>query len=727
MKSAVNSVEGLSAVQREPSASLLAIVLATLAIALVLASAMASTARAAPGDLVHTTIAAEPPGVQKCPVNIGIAFDGTDLLVSCRDSHRIDFVNPISGSLTRPSLIVQGIQFLGALAFDASTAPTAGKVWACTSAASSKIELIDPNNNGALSNPIVIPAAAAGAPPTPGCYDGLAFDADAPKTLYHSADNHCRLGHSRITPAVAIPIAPFPKSVCVPPLFGGGGNSGLAVGGPDLYMGTYDAKQIYLGPKGLTPAPTLFRSVPNGPEDMECDNVTFAPMSVIWVIERETRVLRAYEIPKGSCNYGGVAAKGTLKVCKVAGKGIAPYGTGTPPASTSYTFRVNGGPPFTVPAGPGPDGYCYVAGSFDPGQVVTVEELLSVGSGVADITVDPSPRLVTGSKDLTGQKVKVTIGANDVTHVTFTDKKVPTGFIEICKKTSGHLLYPLPVFFDFAVPGIAGLVRVPPGACSPAIMINAGPAVTITEQPPFGFKISGCTTVPPGGVSTGNSATIKVIASTMIMDQTILTCTNVTKPSLPSPPIMNAHLTSGVVKKVVDSKTLRVETARKRQSGLRKVETVSLLGLESPSFTRLDAAQQCGGLNATNAMLHVAFGDRAVDTDADGLEDDTRRAGGLLVLLDTTRARPRRDRSGRLLAYVLDSRTLDDLGRRTITEGWARRSGIKRGSSRFERYGRAQAKARKAKRGVWSQCGGDFQLDVPAPEPEVFEDEAEGP
>jgi endonuclease YncB( thermonuclease family) len=721
MTSPASSVKGLSAVRRAPSASWAA-VLATLAIACVL-SLPASTARAATGDLVKTTIAAEPPGVPKCPVNIGLAFDGTDLLVACRDSHRIDFVDPSTGALTRPSLTVPNVQFLGALAFDASTAPTAGKVWACTSSASNRIELIDPST-GLRSNPILLPQGAAG------CYDGLAFDADPPKTLYHSADNHCSLGHSRITPGVAIPITPFPVNVCAPPLLGGGRNSGLAVGGPDLYMGTFDVKRIYSGPKGLTPAPTLFKSLPYAPEDKECDEVTFAPVSVIWVIERETRALRAYEIPKGSCNYGGVAAKGTLKVCKVAGKDIPAYGTGTPPATTSYTFRVDGGPPFTVPAGPGPDGYCYVAGAFNPGQVVTVDEQLSVGSGVSDITVDPSARLVAGSKDLAGQKVKVKMGADDVTHVTFTDKKVPTGFIEICKKTSGHLLYPLPVFFDFAVPGIAGLVRVPPGACSPAIKVNAGQAVAITEQPPVGFKVSGCTTIPPGGTSSGNTATIKVVASATINFQTILTCTNVTKPTKPSwPPIQNSHLTSAVVKNVVDSKTLRVETARKRQAGLRRVETVSLIGIESPGFTRLDARQQCGGLSATNAMLHLAFGDRAVDTDADGLEDDTRLLPGLLVLLDTTRARPRRDRSGRLLAHVVDSRTGDDLGRRTIAAGWARRSGIKRGSNRFERYGTAQAAARKAKRGVWSQCGGDFQLEVPAPEPGVFEEgpEAEGP
>jgi endonuclease YncB( thermonuclease family) len=717
MKSPLNSVEGLNAALRALRASWAAVlaVLALLAILEIFALSV-SSASASPGDLVQPAItAAAPPGVPKCNPNIGIAFDGKDLLVSCTDAHRIDFIDPHNGALVR-SLNVPGVDMVGALAYDASTPPTAGHVWACTSHSGNKIELID-LTNGSRSNPITLQGA--------GCVDGLAFDADGAKSLYHSADDDCKVGHSQITAGAGIAIPPFPVDICTPPLLGGGGNTGLAVGGPDLYLAAYAAKRIYSGPKGLTPAPTLFKTLPNPPEGLACDNVTFAPVSAIWVIEPFTRNLRAYETPRGSCNYGGVAAKATLKICKVAGTGITPWGVGTPQAHTAYTFTVDGGSPFTVPAGPGPDGYCNVAGAFNPGQVVTVQEQSSVGSGVSDITVDPSTRLVTGSKDLPGQEVKVKMGTDDVTYAFFTDKEVPTGFIEICKKTKGHLLYPLPAFFKFDVPGIPGGVFVPPGGCSPAIKVNAGQAVAITELPPVGFKVSSCTTIPTGGTSSGNTATIKVVASPTKNIQTILTCTNVTKPSSPPFPIKGSHLTSGVVKKVVDSKTLRVQTARKRQTGLRKVETVRLIGIESPSFTRLEAAGQCGGLNATNAMLHLAFGDSAVDTDADGLEDDTRRARGLLVLLDTTRARPRRDRSGRLLTHVLDSRTGDDLGRRTIAAGWARRSGIKRSSNRYARYGAAQAKARKARRGAWSQCGGDFQLNVPAPEPEVFEDQPE--
>ena len=173
----------------------------------------------------------------------------------------------------------------------------------------------------------------------------------------------------------------------------------------------------------------------------------------------------------------GVASPGLLKVCKVAGPGIA---VGTP-----FTFTA-GSSTFTVPAGPAPGGTCVIGPSFPVGSNVTVAEDVPPGYTVSSIAVAPPKRLV-GTPNLAGGSVNVTIGTG-VTEVTFTDKR--TGFLEICKKrrVRGN--------FNFTVnPGGLGPFVVPAGACSPAIEVS--PAGRRRNSRPPARDVD-CATFPAG-------------------------------------------------------------------------------------------------------------------------------------------------------------------------------------------------------------------------------------
>jgi len=197
--------------------------------------------------------------------------------------------------------------------------------------------------------------------------------------------------------------------------------------------------------------------------------------------------------------FQGNENTGILKVCKVAGPGIA---VGTP-----FSFTA-GSSTFAVPAGPPPGGTCMVGPSFPVGTKITVAETIPVGDTVSSITVAPPGALLppaTTNPNLAGGTVDVAIG-NGVTEVTFTDQR--TGFLEICKRGDG-----VKGNFTFNVsPGGLGPFVVPAGACSPAIEVVAG-TVTITEVPGSTMVPTGCFTIPAGqqGACTVGTSTVTVV------------------------------------------------------------------------------------------------------------------------------------------------------------------------------------------------------------------------
>jgi len=181
---------------------------------------------------------------------------------------------------------------------------------------------------------------------------------------------------------------------------------------------------------------------------------------------------------------------GLLKVCKVAGPGIA--------VGTQFNFTA-GANTFSVPAGPPPGGTCVVGPTFPVGSNVIVDEAVPAGHTVSSIAVAPPKQLV-GAPNLAAGSVNVIIGSG-VTVVTFTDKL--TGYLEICKRgeVKGN--------FSFTVnPGGLGPFVVPAGACSPPIEVVAGPVI-VNELQTTGTAMVECTTYPavrqglcnPGGLT----------------------------------------------------------------------------------------------------------------------------------------------------------------------------------------------------------------------------------
>ena len=211
---------------------------------------------------------------------------------------------------------------------------------------------------------------------------------------------------------------------------------------------------------------------------------------------------------------------GTLKVCKVAGPGVAP--------NTNYTFG-GFGPNVVIPAGPAPAGYCKVVGTFPVGSNVLVDEVLPSNNSVA-ISVAPSGRLV-GTPDLVKGSAVVTIGTG-VTEVIFTNRR--TGFVEICKETVKPVVGGT---FDFATGG--QVYTIPVGVCTGPIELPLG-SNTITETFKPGSVLAACSAVPNPLISCATSsqvATVNVVTGGTA-NQEIVTFTN--KASVPAGAAMAA-------------------------------------------------------------------------------------------------------------------------------------------------------------------------------------------
>jgi micrococcal nuclease len=151
----------------------------------------------------------------------------------------------------------------------------------------------------------------------------------------------------------------------------------------------------------------------------------------------------------------------------------------------------------------------------------------------------------------------------------------------------------------------------------------------------------------------------------------------------------------GRVVDVVDGDTLKV-----RLGG--EVETVRLIGIDTPETRRPGAPVECGGPEATSKMLELAFA-RPRDHDGDGLFDGE-GGQGIEVTVRTDPTQDRRDRFARLLAYIDPA-----LQRRMLESGWAEVYVYDRKPfQRVSRFRAAERAARQAGRGVWGRCGGDF-------------------
>lgn len=222
-------------------------------------------------------------------VGVGIAFDGTNLLISCYSDNTVTAVTTATGA----QVAIHGISgagSLGALAWDNGR----GLLWACSNF--SQVGTID-----LATNVFTFKFN------TQGCFDGLAYDG-ADDTIWTSGDVSSTTQHYSVT---GLQLASYGNSGKI----GGCGNSGIAVGGAKLYLANNGCSQIYELAKDFSTS-SLFATFPARLEDLECDNLTFGggpnPTGAIWSIDAYDNVLNAWEIPNGACLFGG--GKGELAI-----------------------------------------------------------------------------------------------------------------------------------------------------------------------------------------------------------------------------------------------------------------------------------------------------------------------------------------------------------------------------------------------------------------------------
>lgn len=234
----------------------------------------ASPSQAADGTILRTITAEN----YSCSVGVGIAFDGSDLLLSCDTSATIQRYSPADGSFVG-SFTASGVSSLGALAWDSSR----NQLWAC-----------DNYNNVVLIDPAT--GTSTFEFTTQGCFDGLAYDG-TDDTVWASADAAGTFQHYGIDGAL---LASYPWT-------GGCGNSGLAIGGPYLFLANNGCSQIYRAPKTDPTAIELFGAYPARLEDLECDDLTFKAdgKAAIWSKDAYDGVLNAFELNPGDCGFGG--------------------------------------------------------------------------------------------------------------------------------------------------------------------------------------------------------------------------------------------------------------------------------------------------------------------------------------------------------------------------------------------------------------------------------------
>jgi hypothetical protein len=189
------------------------------------------------------------------------------------------------------------------------------------------------------------------------------------------------------------------------------------------------------------------------------------------------------------------AGTGQLKICKVAGLGVA--------LGQNFIIKANG-TSYTVPAGPASQGgYCVVDGTFPIGMQVTVQEAPPFPYGVLGISVNPASRSAGAPVVSNGNgQVTVTIGSG-FTEVTFTNiGSTPSAQLKVCKIAGPGVA--VGTNFSFSVlsetaPGSIQIVTVPAGPaeqggyCVIAGAFQPGTKTTVTELPASGYAVTGMT------------------------------------------------------------------------------------------------------------------------------------------------------------------------------------------------------------------------------------------
>lgn len=360
-----------------------------LAFAMVAVSPLAVT-KAVTGDRLREF---DPAGMT-CPYGSSVAFDGTTLYSSCWDSNVLYHISPVDGS-SLGSGVVTGIFEIGAMAWDGGR----NKLWICGD--NHLIYTVDPTT---LAKTLMFDSVVIGINQG-SCRDGLAYDPQD-DTVWLSGDGDLYVYH--LTSSGTL-LGTFD------PLAAGGINdvSGLAVNGTMLYVANPISGEISTCTKTFTSCSVVIANAVPSPshptiEDLECDEVTFAPKHALWVESQGNPYLVAWEVP--SCVGAGgppvppctppTALNISTGIGSSAGSGIAdsiwtvtsaPGGVPTPaaypiisypgwvaaPAGTNWLDPDNSGAfPNTDPVSPPP--YVYQTAFRVPSGVGSVTVALDV-------------------------------------------------------------------------------------------------------------------------------------------------------------------------------------------------------------------------------------------------------------------------------------------------------------------------------------------------------------
>jgi hypothetical protein len=185
--------------------------------------------------------------------------------------------------------------------------------------------------------------------------------------------------------------------------------------------------------------------------------------------------------------------KGSIKVCKIAGAGIA--------TGQTFTFTV-GGVTTTAPAGS-----CSLPIEVAAGDVVVTETAVG-GTVVSAITALPNTALV--SSNLANRTATVRVTANQVTEVNFTNEK-QTGTVKVCKIAGSGVV--AGQVFDFTVGTVHTTAAA--GSCSLPITLQVG-NVTVIETGPAGFDVTAITITGAGSLVSSDLATATAVVGVAV-------------------------------------------------------------------------------------------------------------------------------------------------------------------------------------------------------------------
>jgi hypothetical protein len=247
--------------------------------------------------------------------SVGVAFDGKYLYVTACDDNNIYKIDTSGNLISKFDVVAAGSPVRpNALAFDAKR----NGIWfggqRCTNDGM-PIQFWDFDDNTVTTKftiPFNLTNPANGSPSFLGfCFnDGLAYNENNPADdtddeIWFSDDVNRNLGLFR------------PDGTLVNGFDAGAINynllsqSGLAVGGGNLYMANNGGGSVFRVNKSTMTVVDQFFFADERLEDMECDPVTFAPKQVVWVRSTpqgnpNNNLLRALEIEPGTCGVGGV-------------------------------------------------------------------------------------------------------------------------------------------------------------------------------------------------------------------------------------------------------------------------------------------------------------------------------------------------------------------------------------------------------------------------------------